>query len=318
MNFLKIIASTIVLCSCLASSAQINYTKLLDNPNDIKLFRVRLPIWIIQPGTANFSAYAAHFGADLELGNKFSFSTTYNVLIGDQLMPNTQAGLEYPSVPFVASQNEDQFSRYFHLEGTYYFSNSIKMVEENVFVKGEGNVKYYTLIPAQQLKRTGLRLGFRKGFMWYHTNGSYDFKTANGVTFDPQDQSTYLNYSQIRIGIARSKTTNLHVNLEGYGARSASGTAVWFADVIIAMQQDLEDVNLYRRDMGNKVYYTPHEIDQYNEKQRFGFEVGYRWIPLAGRVGYLAQFGSLIGVKGYFAPYLELGANFQIGRKTKP
>jgi hypothetical protein len=318
MKFLNLGTFIICLCTSLVSSAQITYTKLLDDPSDINLFRVRLPIWVIQPGTANFSAYAAHFGADLELGNKLSLSATYNLLVGDQLMPNSQSGSEFPAQPFVASQFEDQSSRYLHVEGTYYFSNTIEDTEETIVVKSSGNVKYVTSIPAKLMKRTGLRVGYRNGFMWYHTNGSYNFKTADDFIFDTQDQSTYLNYSQIRIGIARAKTTNLHVNLDGYGYRSAAGTGVWYADLIIAMKQELEDVNYYERDNENSVFYSPYEIDQYNDKQKFGFEVGWRWIPFVGRVGYLAQFGMVTGVKGYFAPYLELGANFQIGKKIKP
>lgn len=318
MNFLKIIGSTILLCLSVISSAQVNYTKLLDDPNDINLFRVRIPIWVIQPGTANFSVYAAHFGADWQLGNKFSLNATYNLLVGDKMFPETQMDLEYISQPVVASQFKDQPSRYFHLEGTYFFKEDLKDSEESIVLNTTNRVRYYIYVPAKVLKRTGLRFGFRKGFMWYHTNGSYKFKTANGVVFDSPDQSTYLNYSQIRVGISRAKTTNLHVNLDGYGYRSAAGTGMWYADVIFAIQQRFDDVNFYRRSEGSNIVYTPYEIDQYNDKQKVGFEVGYRWIPFVNRVGYLAQVGMITGVKGYFAPYLEIGANFQIGKKIKP
>jgi hypothetical protein len=174
------------------------------------------------------------------------------------------------------------------------------------------------MVPAKLMKRTGLRLGYRQGFQWYHLHGG-SFKSD--VSFFTEDQSTYLNYSQIRIGIARAKSTNLLVNVKDYGKRSNSGTVFWYADMILAMSQELEDVYYFNRSLSNgdanSVYYTGHEVDSYNEKQKLGLEVGVRFLPSVGWIGYQAQFGTVTGMKGVFSTYLELGATISIGTKQR-
>ncbi|MFM2000485.1 MAG: hypothetical protein RL204_2432 [Bacteroidota bacterium] len=316
---LKYIFATIALFVSIVAQGQINVEVLKDDPEDMQVYRARIPLWTIQPASSNFSVYAANFGFEAQF-KKVYLSTTYNILLGDKLMPETQDGSEYPASAFVASQFEDQWSRYFHIEGTYFFKQNLEQTELDVHVRSSGNVKYYTMVPAKILKSTGLRLGYRQGFQWYHLHGG-DFKSD--VDFFTEDQSTYLNYSQLRIGIGRAKMTNLLVNVKDYGKRSNSGTVFFYADMILALSQELEDVYYFHRSTGgfnsdpNAVYYTAHEIDQYNEKQKLGFEVGVRFLPSVGRIGYQAQFGSVTGIKGVFSTYLELGATISLGSKEK-
>jgi len=246
--------------------------------------------------------------------------TSYNTLLAVRLLPDSQVGLEFPASAYVASKYVDQWSRYFHVEGTYFFKKYLEQVEVTIGVKSSGNTHYVVSVPAKMLKKTGVRLGFRKGFQWYHL-ADEGFKSD--VVFDTEDQSTYLNYTQIRLGIARAKTTNLFVNLKGYGDRTNSSSSLIYADIILPISQRFDDVYYFQRSTGgssgnsNTVYYTSHKIDEYNEKQKVGFEVGWRILPTAGLMGYQVQFGTVTGLKGYFAPYLEMGLTLQLGNREK-
>jgi hypothetical protein len=130
-----------------------------------------------------------------------------------------------------------------------------------------------------------------------------------------------LNYSQIKVGIAKAKTTNFHVNIKGYGKRQRATTHIFYADFIYAISQRLEDVYYFKPSNtsadGNSVYYTPHKIDEYNEKQKIGFEIGVRQLPLVERIGYHAQLGTITGVKGVLSAYFELGVCFSLGTREK-
>jgi hypothetical protein len=302
------------------ASSQVTVSVLKDDPEGLNIFRVKIPIWIIQPATANFSIYAADFGLEAQVNDKFYFSASYNTLLADRLLPDSQDGLEYPATSYVASKYEDQFSRYFHLEGTYFFKKYLEQVDVTIGVKSTGNTRYVVSVPAKMLKKTGVRFAYRKGFQWYHL-ADEGFKS--NIEFDTEDQSTYLNYSQIRLGIARAKTTNLWVNLKDYGDRTSSSTSLFYADLIIPISQKFDDVYYFQRSTGgsagngNTVYYTSHKIDEYNEKQKVGFEVGWRVLPTAGLMGYQIQFGTVTGLKGYFAPYLEMGLTLQLGNRAK-
>lgn len=318
---LRYILFALLLLPAFSGNSQVTVNVLKDDPEGLNIFRVKIPIWIIQPATANFSIYAADFGLEAQVNDKFYFSTSYNTLLGDKLLPDSQDGMEYPSTSYVASKYDDQWSRYFHVEGTYFFKKYLEQVDITIGVKSSGNTRYVVSVPGKMLKKTGFRFAYRKGFQWYHLGGDESFKS--NVEFDTQDQSTYLNYTQIRLGIARCKTTNLFVNLKGYGDRTSSNASFFYADLILPIAQKFEDVYFFQRSTGgsngdgNTVYYTSHKIDEYNEKQKLGFEVGWRFLPTAGLMGYQIQFGTVTGLKGYFAPYLEMGLTLQLGNKEK-
>ena len=317
---LRYLLFTLLFLTTFFGSSQVTVSILKDDPEGLNIFRVKIPIWIIQPATANFSIYAADFGLEAQVNDQFYFSTSYNTLLADRLLPDSQDGLEFPATSYVASKYEDQWSRYFHIEGTYFFSKYLEQTDLTIGVKSTGNIRYVVTVPAKVLKKTGFRFAYRKGFQWYHL-GDEGFKSD--VEFDTEDQSTYLNYTQIRFGIARANTTNLFVNLKGYGDRTNSGTSFFYADIILPISQRFDDVYYFKRSTGgssgngNTVFYTSHEIDEYNEKQKVGFEVGWRILPTSGLMGYQVQFGTVTGLKGYFAPYLEMGMTLQLGNREK-
>ena len=317
MNRKYLLVIVAVLFTNITTAQKVYFEYLKDDPENVHSYRVQLPLFAVQPSITN-TAYTVNFGLEAQVNDKLYFSSIGSLFLIEKLFPNTQDGSDNPHGDYVSSQTIDQFSRYFQIEGTYYFKKSFEQKEVKLQLKKSGNVLYYVEVPAKMMKRSGLRLGYRQGFTWYHLHGG-NFKSD--VEFETKDQSTYLNYSQIRIGFAKAKTTNLHVNIEGYGKRAHAHTLLYYADFIYAISQRLEDVYYFNQSEssadGYAVYYTAHKIDEYNEKQKIGFEIGIRQLPLVGKVGYHAQLGTLTGVKGVFSAYFEMGICFSLGTREK-
>ncbi len=312
---------TLLLCSFVAN-AQVKISILEDDPSDLKIFRVRLPLWILNLSNHNLSAYEAKFGLDIQPSDKLMFNIDYNISVFERLYPSTNDGLEYINQPYIASDKKPTKSNYFNLEGTYFFSTKEVKTELSVNLKTSGNVKYYTMVPATMSKRVGIHLGFKKGISYYHM-GEYDLKANinyNNSESQFADKSTMLQHTQMRIGLNYSKTTNLHLRAEGYGDRTNSGMVNFYADLLLGLSSKLDDVYLVTpsTNVSNTSYYRHMLINDYNDKTRLGFEVGVRAIPTVGLFSYHAALGRLNGLKGGPNGYLELGVSFSIGKNQKP
>jgi hypothetical protein len=304
------------------SNGQVEISIKEDNPQDMKVFRVRIPLWVINLSNHNLSAYDARFGLDIQPSDKLMFNVDYNVSLLEKLYPTTSEGLEYPTQPYIVSDKAPSKSNYFNLEGTYFFS--IKNVDTRlpITLKSSGNTNYYTMVPATMMKRFGIHLGFKKGISYYHMG---DFTLlANEVIGNSEgqleDKSTMLQHTQMRIGFNYSRSTNLHVTAKGYGDRSNSGMVNYYADLLLGLSSKIDDVYLVQQSTSaiNRSYYSHLLINDYNEKAKIGFELGVRVIPTVGIFSYHAALGRLNGLKGGPNGYLEMGVSFSIGKKQKP
>jgi hypothetical protein len=323
---LKKVSSLVVLMIIqLLTSAQVKVAILEDDPNAIKPFRFRIPLWIINPASYNFSAYDARLGMDWRATRKLLIAADYSIGLFDRLLPESESGSEYPSNPFMLSQKEDTKSNYFSFELTYNFSEKTSVESMAVNLGSRGNIQYYTTVPGNVYKALGLHAGLKKGVTWYHFGDvPIQYGGAEESRFGDYfvDRSTYLTYTQLRIGLAYQKVTNLHIEAQGYGKGSDAGIVQYHIDLLPTLSAEVDDVYYVERNINNGdpngYTYFPVQINEPNEKSKMGFELGVKFIPTMSSFAYHANLGRVPGFKGGPNGYLELGVSISIGKKLKP
>jgi len=309
------------------SSAQVNVSIVKDSPEDLSIYRIKIPLWCGNLNNYNTSIYDFRLGVDIQPMDKLLISGDYSIGIGDQVLPESSAGLAstgYPVSGIIVPQTVMASSRQLDVQGTYFFSSKIREKQLAVTLKSSGNVEYYTTVPGQELVRYGVRLGMRGGSTWYHM-GDADIQYSEDLPQmgeeAVQDKSTMLRYRQLRVGFAYARTTNLWVQAEGYGMRSNTGTLMYYADLFVGMKSEVDDVYFLERGFGsedsNDYYYYALEINEQNEKSKLGFEIGLQLLPTAGLIGYTVALGRINGIKGSSNGYVQFGLFLSLGNRER-
>ncbi|HLP12730.1 MAG TPA: hypothetical protein VK177_12410 [Flavobacteriales bacterium] len=327
----KYFYSVITLFSVCAATAQdknvVHVDIVSDQPENLKIFKVHLPLWELQASKHNLSIYDLNAGG-LMLMNDFALHAEYSFSLGDRLWPDSYEGnitgndlTQMIMFPVNASTRANSFL----FEGTYFFKK--KTVTKDIRItlsrRSNGNVTYekYTMVPGTELQRFGLRLGYKKGVSWYAMNGNNVKCTAGSVTteYNYGIQSTNMVYSHVHAGISFSRTRNLKVMTTEFGPKSNSGAEFFYADLIFAPTLEFDDVYsaVYYDGSsgpnGNTMYYEQFKIT--SEKSKIGFRLGYESIPFRGLLGLRAEIGINPGLKGMSNIFVQFGARFYFGTK---
>ena len=310
------------------SQETVNGSVILDDPENMPMYRLRLPLWCATLAGHNFSAYDLSVGVDIQPMDKFMLNVDYSIGLLDQVFPESGAGVEYPQSGIVVPQTVMSGSRLIDVAGTFFFKSKMETKPLRIALKSSGYVTTVTDVPGQELTRIGIRAGFRGGSTWYHMGDmdvNYGDQLPNNASEGISDQSTMLRYSQLRVGIGIIKSTNLWIDTEQYGRRSNAGTVMYYGDVLIGMNSAVDDVYYLERggtseelDDANTYYYTPMSIDELNDKARIGFEAGLRQLPTAHWFGGFAAIGTVNGLQGGPNFYFKMGAQVSLGNRVRP
>jgi hypothetical protein len=326
-NLILIITSFLLSISAIAQET-VNGSVILDDPENLPMYRVRIPLWCATLSGHNMSAYDLALGVDIQPVDAFMLNVDYTIGLLDQVFPESTAGVEFPQSGIIVPQTVMSSARLIDVAGTFFFKSKLTQKPMRIALKSSGNVTTVTDVPGQELTRIGIRAGFRGGSTWYHMGDmevNYGDDLPNSASEGITDQSTMLRYSQLRLGIGISKTTNLWIDTEEYGRRSNTGTVMYYGDILIGMSSTVDDVYYLERgglsselDDANTYYYTPISIDDLNDKARMGFEIGLRQLPTSGWFGGFAALGSVNGLKGGPNVYFKMGAQISLGNRIRP
>lgn len=315
-------------------STDLTYTILKDDVENYKIARVGFSFLNTDISFANVSAYGVGFFANGEIGKKLYLEGNYSFSLVERLLHPFEPDLQTDG--FV-SVNDDSRSNRLRLEGTYYFSSKTTREDIEVSLKqstrGRTTVNYYTLVEGNQLTRIGARIGLDRGFTSYNMSSADELSALleNGSTYDINYDgevigSSFLTYSVMRLGVARSKLTNLHINTPQYGYRRSSSIAYLYGDVLIAMNQEIDDVFVKRNDVvvqspfeggPSTPYYSRMNLQDAVEFRNVGLAIGYRVNNLSTGFEQLVEAGIYPGVQGVNGLYINIGWRYGLGTSQK-
>ncbi|MFN8865322.1 MAG: hypothetical protein ACK500_10395 [Flavobacteriales bacterium] len=325
----KLIGIFVILSAGFCATAQsgtVNGTVLLDSPEEANFYRFRIPLWCATLSGHNTSVYDLALGIDIKPNDKFIINADYRIGLADRVFPenslNRNGPKAYATGATVFPQNKALPARNIDVAVTYFFITKSKSKNLRFKLKQVGNVEYVTYVPGTEIEQWGIRGGFLAGSTWYGMNDvtveygeSLDFLNGDNMF----EQSTNLRYSQLRVGVGFSQTSNLWVNFDDYGVRGNVGTVLYYADLLVGMRSDLDDVYYAERgvDEANTYFYTPGAIDESVKSARLGFEIGLRQLPCRGAFSGYAALGRINGIQGGSNGYFRMGAQISLGTRTK-
>lgn len=319
----------IALCGSLQSFAQMNSvtgTMQMDDPESASTFyRLRIPLYCVSLAPYNISVYDLAFGLDAKPISDLMINVDYRIGLGDMAFPENTLNRDSPSAfggGGVIPQNKPLASRLIDVAAMYFISNKSVKKDLSFNLKRVANVDYVTYVPGTELRQIGIRAGFLAGSTWYGMNdmlvnysSSLDFLNGSNEL----SQSTNLRYSQLRFGLAYMKTSNIWVDFDDIGMRGNVGSLMYYADILIGMRSQLDDVYHAVRGVeedGNTFFVTRGSVDEENEKARIGFEIGMRQLPTNGMLAGYAALGRVNGIQGGTNGYFRLGVQLSLGTRS--
>lgn len=301
--------------SQLVCSSQVKVTTTSDSVGVDFLF-VKIPLATLQPGLNNTSLYTLQGGIDIFFNKKWFVSAGLSYSLLDRFYPISEDGNEFLSDNLVSSVNKSTAANYGEVRSTYFFNDYTTKMPLKVKLGNRGEeVNLYTEVEGSVRKMQGIRLGVRKGITWYHLNAGSLNSGEDEREISSSDQSTMLDYWQLRAGFEWTSITNLRVQAEGFGKRHNAKIQTYYADLLFQPSMKFDDVYYYSIDNASElVLYSRHAVEGNNDEIPLGIEVGSRVIPLAGKIGYHYALGYSPGLKGSVRLYAEGGFNFYFGK----
>lgn len=256
--------------------------KVAEKPEDLNLLVLQIPFWHIAASKINTSIYDMKTQLNYVGKGNLNFGVSYKMGFGDRIFPETnESDINVLSNDLVMSQYKTQSSREFNLGATYFFQTSFKEVDQTFRLKQVGQTVYVTSLPVKQQVKMGVNVGYSQGFTWYNMNGiklsasPQDYSPETIEEISMKSMSTFQEYKFIKLGLNITKSVNTKINAQGYGTRRASWISVDNFNLIVAVQNEFEDVYVGRLNMDMYVPYVAlvkYSIDDYNKKLPFGFE----------------------------------------------
>lgn len=319
----------------------VNYQLLKDDVENYKFASAGIAFAQIDLAVTNLSAYGLAFYAQGEVNPNLFLMADYSFMLAERLAhPTDFTEIE----PGFRSVNVDSRSNRLRLEGTYYFSSETKKEDVYVSVKttsefagrGDGSrvqVMHVVKVNADVNTRLGFRLGLDRGVAAYNMSSADRLSAIrpDGVTtsFDVaggMKGSSYMDYSVLRLGFARTKLANVHINTEKYGYRHHSFMRYFYADILLALRQEIEDVYATRTDLieineftgeTTTPFYERMNLQDANEFRNLGIAVGYRAPSISGGSEQVFELGYYPGIQGVNGLYFQFGWRFGFGTSQK-
>ncbi|MES2513022.1 MAG: hypothetical protein V4580_02715 [Bacteroidota bacterium] len=209
-----------------------------------------------------------------------------------------------------------QKSRNADIVGGYFFQKKKTDGKVRINLKNGHNSTTYTMVDAEYNKLFGAQVGFKNGFSYlvvprgvtvanYYNESAGTFETDNGMT-------TIMKYSWLTIGGTIGKTVDVEANFSEYGIKGAHYLRRIYANVIIAVKSELEDVYFTANHGSSNEMVKRYVLDGNVDMSKFGFNVGYETFSLkkCGLVTSL-ETGMMPGIKGSGSGNFYLG--FRVG-----
>ena len=192
------------------------------------------------------------------------------------------------------SRNADITLGYFHQKET---EGKVR-----VNLKSTSKVTHYTYVNAKYNKIMGVQLGYKSGFSHltipqgvnvtdYYLPSTGTIKTDAGMT-------TYMQYGWINIGPSFGKIVDVEADFSGLGVRKTQYFKRFYANVLIATKNKLEDV-YYTEGYGSSNPLVHQYVLNGNvTMSKFGFNVGFETFKFS-KVGFIygLELGLMPGVK---------------------
>lgn len=318
----------------------VKYEMLKDDVENYKFLTAGVSFVELDLSAPNLSVYGFGLYVQGEVNPNLFLMVDYRMSLAERLLHPGDFGT---GDAVLVSVNDDTRSNRFRAEGTYYLSNESLKGKVPIAVKhgrelagmGDGsmqNTQYIIEVDGYINTRYGVRMGFDRGISAYNMSGAsqisaigpsgtfnYDLSGTNGG-------STYMNYTFLRLGAARTKMSNVHINTEKFGYKHHSFMRYLYFDFLIALRQELDDVFASRADLavfdeftGESIgaYYQRMNLQDANDFRNVGFAVGYRSPSISGGSEQTVELGYAPGVQGVSGLYLQFGWRFGFGTSQK-
>jgi hypothetical protein len=304
---------------CVSSSAQTQEIVILrDNPGDVKLFKVIIPIMNVRPSIFNNTSFDLLTGIHCTPVEKLYLHASFRYMVLEATNDNT--GPFNSDIPFGASVYRDTKSTEWTIDGSITIKTRPSTKKIKIPLYTTYNVRYYSDVPAQTIKTKGVRLGVERGLTWFalakaKVTGT-EASTNRPVEFSNGLSSTYLNYTLARVGIFSAESYNLHVNAIGRGYRVNSGMKYFYMDALIPIQMQYDDIFYYvpaNESPARVPGYKHIKINNGIDNLPIGLCVGLRLIPYVRMFSVNAEAG-IMPFSGITGLYGKLGFNLLVGK----
>jgi hypothetical protein len=318
----------------------VKYEMLKDDVENYKFLSAGVSFLELDLSAPNLSVYGFGVYVQGEVNPNLFLMADYRMSLAERLLHPSDFGT---GDAVLASVNDDTRSNRFRAEGTYYLSNKTEKGKVPVAVKygrelagrGDGSmqtVQYIIEVDGNINTRYGVRMGFDRGISAYNMSGASQINAIGpGGTFTydlsgTNEGSTYMNYTFLRLGAARTKMSNVHINTEKFGYKHHSFMRYLYFDVLIALRQELDDVFASRTDLtvfneftgeATTPYYQRMNLQDANDFRNLGFAIGYRSPSISGGSEQTVELGFAPGVQGVSGLYLQFGWRFGFGTSQK-
>ncbi|MBI3517886.1 MAG: hypothetical protein HY062_00830 [Bacteroidetes bacterium] len=175
---------------------------------------------------------------------------------------------------------------------------------------------YYTMVDAHYNKIFGAQIGFKNGFSYmtipqgvtvsnYYNESAGTFAADAGMT-------TIMKYSWLTIGGTFGKTVDVDANFTQYGSKGAHYMKRFYANAIIAVKSQLEDVYFTENYGSSNELVKRYVLNGNVDMSRFGFCIGAETFSLK-KFGMITSLeaGMMPGVKTKITNNIFIG--FKVG-----
>jgi len=186
----------------------------------------------------------------------------------------------------------------------YYFTSTESEEMFDLPLKTERRIEYHTKLPAKEVRKTGVRLGWGNTSYYIKPQGNFEF---NGyLTDDPQkspvkltgdDHGTNVGLTELYIGISRLSIQDLIVDVDGFGKKSFDMNSDMYIDFLYSPNHTLDNIfmPIYN---GNKNVSKTIVVNDNTSFQNWGLRWGWMYYSnrgIGGRSGF--ELGIQPGVK---------------------
>ncbi len=225
----------------------IDYFVVRDNPRDLKIGSLTIPIWNATGSLLNSSLYDLNLMGTYHK-ERFHGNLKYRFSLLDRMFPESFEFGDYPNHPYVFSVNKVKNAQDVDAVGTYFLYFRQKKGEEPIPLRSAGNITYYTIVPVTYLYKMGVNLGYAQGFSWYNMNFmklNYEFNDLPGIVRKDEtfgSMGTVQTFKFIKTGLTFTKAYDFTGNFDGYGERTNGEITTTFFNLLFAVQNEFDDV----------------------------------------------------------------------------
>jgi hypothetical protein len=297
------------LCSSLVSVSQNSTYSITKENTDMKCIYGKIALFDALISTSRMS-FAAGVGTRMYF-NGLYVATNYDFHYLDN-MAEASSSENIQGNSIYARQK----SRNADIMGGYFFQKKKTDGKVRINLKEGHKTTTYTMVDADYNNIFGAQVGFKNGFSYmtiprgvtvanYYNEGAGTFQTDNGMT-------TVMKYSWLTIGGTIGKTVDVEANFSEYGSKGSHYLRRIYANVIIAVKSELEDVYFTENRGSSNELIKRYKLDGNTDMSKFGFCVGYETFSLK-KCGLLTSLetGMMPGIKGSGSGNFYLG--FKVG-----